>query len=93
MFGDMYRDKSVGGNDDHVIRLFLEFCPGGSLDSLLEDFYTGRRRKPAPKEPLLEADIWTIFHCLALDASAMDCGTEDPIQRAWNRNTHIVHYE
>lgn len=94
MFGNMNRDKSVGNKDEQVIRLFLEYCPGRSLDSLLEqDYYRSMMRKPAPEVPIMEADLWAIFHCLALGAIAIDRGTEDPQAKAWNRKGHIVHYE
>jgi serine/threonine protein kinase len=62
---------------DHVVRIFLEFCPGGDLDQLVAGF-------EQPPLPLLsELDLWTIFKCLALGIAVLDRGTENVNEPAW----------
>lgn len=77
-------------DDVPVIRLFLEHCPGADLTFLLEK---QERKEKLPNNPLLEADIWAIFNCLALAVAVMDRGTEDPNAPAWSKTTEIAHYE
>lgn len=77
-------------DEKKVVRLFMEYCPGGDLTRLLE--YIGRKTV-APKTPLGEADIWAMFYCLALGVAAIDRGTEDPDVEAWDRPNVVVHYE
>ena len=71
------------GTMDLVIRLFLEYCPGGGLDRLIGGI----------NEPRLgvieEADIWEIFLCLVLGLIAMDRGTEDPEATPWLGFKHL----
>ncbi|CAG8951817.1 hypothetical protein HYFRA_00005621 [Hymenoscyphus fraxineus] len=96
LFGNQSRDRAAGDIYSDVIRLFMEFCPGGDLHNLYEERWAARKRGVLPEVPLLEADLWCIFHCLALGVGALDRGTEDLTSRAplsWDRNHHIVHYD
>ncbi|KAF8852721.1 kinase-like protein [Acephala macrosclerotiorum] len=56
---------------EDVVKIFLEFCPGGSLDQLLPQ--PGQKTQP----PLHEADMWQIFNCLAMGVYAMERESED----------------
>jgi serine/threonine protein kinase len=76
-------------NGEKVIRLFLEYCPGGTLEKLMED--DGRKERVS-KRPLLEADVWAIFFCLALGVAVMDRGTEDQTLQS-SKAYEIAHYE
>lgn len=72
--GDRFLDMGL------VVRIFLEFCPGGDLDQLVAGF-------EQPQRPVLsEIDLWTIFKCLALGIAVLDRGTENTNGPAWNGN-------
>lgn len=90
--------KQYGGNRvgdkflemGYVVRIFLEFCPGGDLKQLLA------KEGEDPNTALSEADFWAIFNCLALGVFAMYCGTEDPSERGWLADpdyTEICHFD
>ncbi|KAG0647414.1 Serine threonine-kinase GIN4 [Hyphodiscus hymeniophilus] len=90
--------KQYGGNRvgdkfldmDYVVRIYLEFCPGGDLDQFIA------REGEAPNHLLDEADLWAIFNCLAIGALAMHRGTELPteVRRQGRKvNTEICHYD
>ena len=83
MYGDLTHDIA---DDEEVIRLFLEFCPGGDVsDAFLPNNcrfwkWPANRFRPANSFPdstnerpedIPEADLWEIFHCLALGISAI----------------------
>jgi serine/threonine protein kinase len=60
-----------------VVRIYLEFCPGGDLDQLVSGFHQ-------PPNPLLhELDLWKIFKCLAFGVAVLDRGTENSKEPAW----------
>jgi serine/threonine protein kinase len=94
--GDRFGEMSV------VVKMFLEFCPGGDLEQLLvgwDEDYAPMRRKHVYDE----SDIWTIFYCLALGIAAMDRGTENSMEPAWfgegerplppDQQTEICHFD
>ncbi len=89
IFGSARLDTYAG---PEVSRIFLEYCPGGDIEQLLED-WGGWRNSVAPAKPLIEADIWAVFHCLALGVAVMDRGTEDSTATPWDRETVVGHYE
>lgn len=78
-YGSNHLIRQYGGNRvgdrfsemGDVVKIFLEFCPGGSLDQLLPQ--PGQKTQ----EPLHEADMWQIFNCLAMGVYAMDRESED----------------
>ncbi|KAF8857233.1 hypothetical protein BDZ45DRAFT_744619 [Acephala macrosclerotiorum] len=76
-----------------VIKLFLEYCPGGDMLKMMESnrILNSGAKAERPKNPFLEADIWTVFNCLASGLSVMDRGTEDEFAPAWNRDAEIAH--
>lgn len=82
--------KADTENGNKVVRLFMEYCPGGDLTRLMENMW---RNTIAPETPLGEADIWAMFYCLALGVAAIDRGTENPNAEAWDRPNAVVHYE
>lgn len=69
-----------------LIAMFLEYCPGGDLSKFIQ-----------PNEPpILEIDLWAMFHCLALAMSVLARGTEDPNSPPVGhglRDFELVHYE
>lgn len=78
------------GTMGKVVRIFLEFCPGGDLGR-----FVGPPNEPAETR-LIEADIWAIFHCIALGLTVMDRGTENIKAPAWGgkpKKTELVHYD
>jgi serine/threonine protein kinase len=87
MYGPARKDSSYGRD---MRRLFLEYCPGGDMEKLLE---ADGRKQIIPTRPFLEVDIWTMFYCMALGVAVMHRGTEDPNAEAWVRTTEIVHYD
>ena len=86
-YGPLREDTNYA--NEKVIRLFLEYCPGGTLENLMED---NDRKERVSNDPLLEADVWAIFYCLALGVAVMGRGTEDPTLQ-WNKAYEIAHYE
>ena len=90
IFGKAVED--VQSDDEgpmNVVRLFLEYCPGGDVTGLLNN---GNSPK-IPSNPFAESDLWAIFYCLALGCSVMDRGTELNDGTSWNRDTMIAHNE
>jgi serine/threonine protein kinase len=80
-FGDMY----------NVVKIFLEYCPGGDLTQFLREYHDSDL-----KDPLHEVDIWAIFYCLALGVLVMHRGTEDLNALAWNGGVvinELVHFD
>ncbi|KAI9052629.1 hypothetical protein LZ554_003971 [Drepanopeziza brunnea f. sp. 'monogermtubi'] len=72
-----------------VIRIFMEYCPGGDLSQFVPMGLAAMRKKP---EPLSEMDCWTIFKCLALGVLAMDKRTEEPLDALeWNDDEELMH--
>lgn len=98
--GSKHIFRQYGGNrisDDFgemgkVVRIFLEYCPGGDLGK-----FVGEPDNPKPLEKrLLEVDIWAMFYCLALGLTVMDRGTEDYTEPRWNgfpKETELVHFD
>ncbi|KAI9642569.1 hypothetical protein NHQ30_009374 [Ciborinia camelliae] len=89
MYGGVAEDTFEGLR---VVRLFLEFCRGGDLGSLVE---VGEREKSGCAGPKAvgEGDVWEIFGCLAKGVAVMDRGTEDPGKRDWEKDTEICHFD
>lgn len=75
-YGPLVEDMECGVP---VIKLFLEYCPGGDVLKLMESsrILGTRPIVNRPQNPFLEADIWAMFNCLALGLGVMDRGTED----------------
>lgn len=71
-----------------VVRIFLEYCPGGDLSKLME--IEDNVKNPKSFE---EEDIWSVFNCLALGVFVMDRGTEQLGVAAWQKPTEICHFE
>ncbi|CZR68808.1 uncharacterized protein PAC_18708 [Phialocephala subalpina] len=71
------------------VKIFLEYCPGGSLDQLVSQ--PGQKTQ----EPLREVDMWQIFNCLAMGVYAMERESEDmpvPGAPAYNGlDTELLH--
>jgi hypothetical protein len=86
-FGPMRRDF-VGNSE--VVRIFLEYCPGGSLDKWME---SPSRATSMSNAPFYEVDVWAMFPCLVLGVAAMDRSTEDPDRPALAGVSEITHYE
>lgn len=77
-------------NSEKVVRIFLEFCPGGDLGRL-QDVRLEEGENPMSIE---EVDVWAIFHCLALGVAAMDRGSEAPdILGPRDVDVDICHFE
>ncbi|KAE8445529.1 hypothetical protein EG329_013292 [Mollisiaceae sp. DMI_Dod_QoI] len=78
-FGSNHLIRQFGGNrvGDHfsemedVVRIFLEYCPGGSLHQFLP------QAENLTPPPLHEADLWQIFDCMAKGVYAMERETEE----------------
>ncbi|KAH6714593.1 hypothetical protein BKA61DRAFT_735013 [Leptodontidium sp. MPI-SDFR-AT-0119] len=74
------------------IGLYLEYCPCGDLDVLMD-----AETDPAKRQPgILERDLWDLFLCLSLAVSVMARGTEDkmamPVLHGI-QDGELVHYE
>ncbi len=84
-YGGAYTGTYLG---NAVVRLYLEFCPGGDLRQITD-------LKPKdPANSMAEEDVWAIFYCLALGVLVMDHGHEDPSQLGWGeKGTEMVHFE
>jgi len=77
------------GGMDKVVRLFLEYCPGGDLNQFIPSSLEATGNIPPPLE---ELDVWQIFHCLAVGLMAMDKKTEDSYDTEWNGDdVEIMH--
>lgn len=89
-----YGGNRVGdsfGEMEEVVKLFLEFCPGGDLDQFLP---TSEEDLKNPLPPIDEYDLWAMFHCMALGVTVLDRGTEDITAPAWNgdaNHTEFMH--
>ncbi|KUJ10905.1 kinase-like protein [Mollisia scopiformis] len=78
-FNSKHLIRQFGGNRvgdqfsemEDVVRVFLEYCPGGSLHALLK-----QADSDDPK-PIPEIDLWQIFDCLARGVYAMERETEE----------------
>lgn len=71
-----------------VVRLFLEYCPGGDLGQFIE-----RDERGTPKHVLDEADLWAIFHCLALGVIAMTGYRQRNVETGLDYDTDLCHYD
>jgi serine/threonine protein kinase len=74
-----------------VVKLFLEYCPGGDLEQF---FPKNAKELKNPKPPINEYTLWSIFRCMALAITALDRGTEDIKVPAWNgelNHTEFMH--
>ncbi len=89
--------RQYGGNHlgdrfaemEHVVKIFLEYCPGGDLGQFIPGTLEAMREEP---EPLSEMDAWGIFKCLAFGILAMDKRTEDFSEGAdWNDDEELMH--
>lgn len=102
LYGRVQRDVGTGTElaiDPHrreVHRIFLEYCPGGSLYSNMQNFKKTRQQG----DQMPEAALWSIFHCLAKAISVMDMGHENDKRVAvadglepWIKNEGIVHFD
>lgn len=74
---------------EQVVRIFLEYCPGGDL----HQFVPARSEAIEQKlEPLSELDLWGIFKCLALGVLAMDKRSEDVLEaQRYNHDEELLH--
>lgn len=74
---------------DKVVRIFLEYCPGGDLQQFLPNEATQVKED---KEPMSEMDLWGKFRCMALGILAMDKRTEDVLDaNGWNDDEELMH--
>ena len=71
-----------------VVKIFLEYCPGGDLMQFLREYHDDER-----KPPLHEVDVWAIFYCLALAVVVMDRGTENLTAQPWNIVNELCHFD
>lgn len=79
--GDRFSEMGV------VVRMLLEFCPGGDLEQLMVGY--DKHHVSAPREDTWsEVDLWAMFHCMALGIVAMDRGTENSREPAWFAKSH-----
>ncbi|TKA81902.1 hypothetical protein B0A49_00135 [Cryomyces minteri] len=63
-------------------RLFTEFCPHGSLSSVIEEYKRG-------ESPLPEPFLWHVFECLARACLVMQQGAVNGPAAGWDKE--IVH--
>lgn len=85
MIGDSFEE--IGD----VVKIFLEYCPGGDLDQFLP---RNEQEEANPKPLLQEPDLWALFYCLALGISVMDRGTETPQGPSpdwWDGTKRLLH--
>jgi len=87
------------GDMDQVVKLFLEYCPGGDVDQLLAGVDRNGNQLPR-KPPIGEADLWALFTCMALGVVVMHRGTEVTSEPAWGGQyllqrveTEICHFD
>jgi serine/threonine protein kinase len=73
--GNHVGDKFLEMGD--VVRIFLEFGPGGDLEQLVSRF------EQSPRPALSELDLWRIFKCLALGLAVLGRGSENVDTPAW----------
>lgn len=103
LYGRVQRDVGLGTEPKvdpkkrEVHRIFIEYCPGGSMDGFLHK-ETVKRRNGRKRIP--EAELWSIFHCFAKAVSVLDQGHEQadvPQPQSnlhpWNTNRGIVHFD
>lgn len=77
------------GEMDRVVKIFLEYCPGGDLDQ----FFPGSEEEGRnPRKPIHEYDLWTMFHCMAVAIAAMERGTEDINAVPWDGEEHDTEF-
>ncbi|RDW64065.1 hypothetical protein BP5796_10567 [Coleophoma crateriformis] len=80
-FGPLRRDRY---DDREVVRIYLEYCPGGDLQKMI-------RRRTGDRS-IEEEHIWSVFYCLALGLSAMDRGSEE-FGTSRGTDTELVHFD
>jgi serine/threonine protein kinase len=72
-----------------VVKIFLEFCPGGDLEQF---FPRNEEEERNPRLPIHEYDLWSLFHCMAVAIAAMERGTEDIKASSWNGELHDTEF-
>jgi len=78
------------GEMGEVVRIFLEYCPGGDVGRFLSGY------GESPLEPLEEVDVWALFYCMALGVVVMARGTEDLKAEEWDgveKFGELVHFD
>lgn len=103
LYGRVQRDVGHGTESKmdpanaEVHRIFIEFCPGGSMDGFLHQ-ETVKRANGGRRIP--EVVLWSIFHCFAKAVSVLDQGDEQAgvggpqsDLHPWSTNHGIVHFD
>jgi len=93
-----YQGPLIDNRDPNaeVVRIFMEYCPGGDLDRFLRYQMADGSVKVGDLQRLDEADIWSIFHCIAYGLYVMENGVADitaVVQPYIRDNTEIVHFD
>lgn len=73
---------------EDVVRIFLEYCPGGDLQQLMPD------ERNSEGTRLAEVDLWAIFHCLAKGTYALERRTERPgVAATVGQDMELLHHD
>lgn len=80
-------------NDGKRVRIFMEYCPYGTLWSLIKRYCQHNRVKPRdePTAYLPEAFVWAVFESLAQAGMLMETGdleSDNPLSRNWELIVH-----
>ncbi|CAG8953837.1 hypothetical protein HYFRA_00006729 [Hymenoscyphus fraxineus] len=82
-------DKDILMKDvsDEDRTLYLEFCEGGTLKSLMDRI----KAQTSLSRPLEEKFIWRYLECIAAGAATMKHGNENLAGKSWEKS--VVHYD
>lgn len=87
----LYKVAEPVGRKKDLMGMYMEYCPGGNLGSLVAPLGTG-----GGLEAVLECDLWGMFACLVTGVVAMEKGNEDAegVGRLMGKEgLGLVHYE
>ncbi|KAI6711357.1 hypothetical protein JHW43_006129 [Diplocarpon mali] len=77
---------------EEVVKIFLEYCPGGDLNQFIPGRAGESRSTKIAPEPLSEMDAWAIFNCLALGVHALDRRSENTFDNiVWEDDEELMH--